>query len=96
MSLAQSCSWKPHAVIRMLDASSKNVDCELTVPGTFAFYISLNYKAPFSLTVVFSEADTREQETKSYTKSQCNFNEHSLRIFSLTSLGFSWLNPKSY
>lgn len=65
MSPAQSCSWKPHAVIRMLDASDKNVDCEPTVPGTFGFYIFLSYKAPFSLTIEFSEADTREQETKS-------------------------------
>lgn len=60
MSPAQSCSWKPHAVIRMLDASDKNVDCEPTVPGTFGFYIFLSYKAPFSLTIEFSEADTRE------------------------------------
>lgn len=65
MSLAQSCSWKPHAAIHMLDASHKNVDCELTVPGTFGFYSFLTYKAPFSLTIGFSEADSRERETES-------------------------------
>lgn len=64
MILAQSCSWKPHAVIHMLDASYKNVDCELTVPETLGFYSFLSYKAPFNLTIEFSEADTREQETK--------------------------------
>lgn len=65
MSLAQSCSWKPHAVIHMLDASDKNVECELTVPGTFGFYSFLSYKTPFSFTMEFPEADTREQATKS-------------------------------
>lgn len=48
----------------MLDASYKNVDCELTVPETLGFYSFLSYKAPFNLTIEFSEADTREQETK--------------------------------
>lgn len=65
MSLAQSCSWKPHAVIHMPDASDKNVDCELILPGTIGFYSFLSYKAPFSLTTEFSKADTRELENES-------------------------------
>jgi len=65
MSLAQSCCWKPHAVIHMLDASLKNVDCELAVPSTFGILWLSSCKAPFGLTMEFSEEAQEKKQLRS-------------------------------